>query len=128
MVRDANINPGIPQCKNCWKWGHSAEVCGLQGLKCTKCNGSYLTDNHQEFAWCCKANSKINPPRLKTKKGEPCPHSFKCLNCKEPHTANSVKCPFWKHCFNNKWHTKEYAHLQEARKELICSNESNARK
>jgi len=26
-VRGANMNPGIPQCKKCWKRGHSAEVC-----------------------------------------------------------------------------------------------------
>jgi len=22
-VRRANMNPSIPQCKNCWKWGHT---------------------------------------------------------------------------------------------------------
>ena len=22
-IRGANANPGIPQCKNCWRWGHS---------------------------------------------------------------------------------------------------------
>ena len=27
MVRGANINPGTPQCKNCWKWGaHSRSL------------------------------------------------------------------------------------------------------
>ena len=23
----ANMNPGIPQCKNCWKWGHTTFLC-----------------------------------------------------------------------------------------------------
>jgi len=96
-VRDANMNPGVPQCKNCWKWGHSAGVCRIQGSKCAKCNGPHLTDNHHDFAWCCKANNKINSSILETKKGNPCPHSFKCLNCKGSHVANSVDCPFWKH-------------------------------
>ena len=122
------MNPGISQCKNCWKWNHSARVCRIQGSKCAKYNGPHLMDNHQEFAWCCKANSKVNPPRLEMQKGKPCSHSFKYFNCKGPHTTNSVECPFWKHCFNKEWHTKEYAHLWEARRESICSNLSEARK
>ena len=122
------MNPDIPQCKNCWKWSHLAGVCRSQGSKYAKCNGPHLTDNHQEFAWCCKANSKTNLPRLEMKKGKLCPYSLKCLNCKGLHTADSVKCSFWKHCFNREWHSKEYTHLWEARRELICSNTSDARK
>ena len=99
-VRGANMNPGVLQCKNCWKWGHTAGVCCIQGAKCVKCNGSHLSINHHHFAWCCKANDKLNPPRLETKKGELCPHSFKCLNCKGDHQADSIECPFWKHRFN----------------------------
>jgi len=105
-VRGANMNPGVPQCKDCWKWGHMAGVCCIQGAKCVKCNGPHLSINHRHFAWCCKANDKLNPPRLETKKGEPCPHSFKCLNCKGDHQANSIECPFWKHYFNKEWHSK----------------------
>jgi len=26
-IRGANMNPGVPQCKNCWKWGHSTFSC-----------------------------------------------------------------------------------------------------
>jgi len=78
----ANMNPGVPQCKNCWKWGHSTFSCRIQGAKCVKCNGPHKSEHHREFGWCCKANTKINPPRLETKKGEPCPHSFKCSNCR----------------------------------------------
>ena len=116
MVRGANMNPGTPQCKNCWKWEHMAEVCHIQGLKCTKCNGLHLTDNHCDFAWCFKANDKLNPPRLETKKDKPCLHSFKCINCKGSHVADSVECPFWKHHFNKEWHSKEYAKLRKARR------------
>ena len=100
IVRGTNMNPDVSQCKNCWKWGHSAGVCQIQDSKCAKCNKPHLTDNHYDFAWCCKANDKLNPPRLKTKKSEPCPHLFKCLNCKGSHVANSIECPFWKHHFN----------------------------
>ena len=122
MVKGANMNPDVSQCKNCWKWSHTAGVCCIQGSKCAKCNGPHLTEHHCDFAWCCKANNKINPPRLETKKDEPCPHSFKCLNCKGSHLTNSNDCLFWKHHFNKEWHTKEYAKLQEARKNSIHSS------
>ena len=116
------MNPGVPQCKNCWKWGHMVGVCYIQGAKCLKCNGLYLTDHHRHFAWCCKANNKVNPPRPKTKKGNPCPHSFKCLNCKGNHQADSNNCPFWKHHFNKEWFMKKYAKIWKTRKNSICSS------
>ena len=97
MVRGTNMNSNISQCKNCWKWGHLAGVCHIQGSKCAKCNGPHLTDNHCDFAWCCKANNKVNLPKLETKKDKPCPHMFKCFNCKGSHLADSVDCLFWKH-------------------------------
>jgi len=90
----ANMNPGVPQCKNCWKWGHATFSCRIQGAKCVKCNGPHKSKHHREFGWCCKANAKFNLPRLETKKGEPCPHSFKCLNCHRDHQADSNQCPF----------------------------------
>ncbi len=62
------MNPGIPQCKNCWKWGHATFSCRVQDSKCIKCNGPHKSEHHQEFGWCCKMNAKTNPPRLETKK------------------------------------------------------------
>ena len=99
-VRGANINPDVLQCKNCWKWGHMMGAYRIQETKCVKCNRPHLTSYHHHFAWCCKANNKINPPKLETKKGELCSHTFKCLNCKGNHQADSNECPFWKHYFN----------------------------
>ena len=110
-VYDANMNPGVLQCKKGWKWGHTVGVWHIQGSKCIKCNGPHQTVHHCHFTWCCKANKKTNPLRLETKKGNPCPHTFKCLNCKDDHQANSTKSAFWKHRFNKKWHTKEYAKI-----------------
>ena len=49
MIRMANANPGIPQCKNCWKWGHSTFSCRTQGSKCIKCNRPHKSENHHEF-------------------------------------------------------------------------------
>ena len=80
-IRAANTNPGIPQCKNCWKWSHLMFFCKIQDSKCIKCNGPHKLENHCEFGWCCKTNEKTNPPHLKTKKGKPCPHFFKYTNC-----------------------------------------------
>jgi len=112
-IRGANMNPGVPQCKNCWKWGHSTFSCRIQGAKCVKCNGPHKLEHHREFGWCCKANNKTNPPRLETKKGEPCPYSFKCSNCKGDHQADSNTCPFWRHQFHREWHIKKYAEIRK---------------
>ncbi len=71
-------------------------------LKYVRCNRPHLLEHHCHFAWYCKANNKTNPPRLEMKKSEPYPHSFKCLNCKGEHQANSNECPFWKYWFNKK--------------------------
>ena len=88
-IREANMNPSVPQYKNYWKWGHATFSCRIQDSKCVKCNGPHKSEHHHEFGWCCKVNNKINPPRLETKKGEPCPHSFKCSNCRVDHQADS---------------------------------------
>ena len=93
----------------------------IQGSKYIKCNGSHMSEHHHQFAWCYKANPKINPPRLEIKQGEPCSHSFKCSNCKEDHQADLNSCLFWRHCFNREWHSKEYQKLNKSRRQLICS-------
>ena len=49
-IQGTNMNPGIPQCKNCWKWSHMADICRIQRAKCVKCNGLHQTIHHREFA------------------------------------------------------------------------------
>ena len=120
-IQGANMNPGVPQCKNCWKWGHATFSCRIQGAKCVKCNGLYKSEHYREFGWCCKANAKINPPRLETKKGEPCPHLFKCSNCCGDHQADFNQCPFWKHRSNREWHQRKYVEIWENQSKSICS-------
>ena len=88
-IREVNMNLRIPQCKNCWKQGHTTFVCRIQGSKCIKCNGPYKTEHHYYFAWCCKANFKTNPSKLETKQNKPCSYLFKCLNCKGDYQADS---------------------------------------
>ena len=117
-VHSMNMNPGIPQCKNYWKWCHSTLRCRLHRSRCIKCNSSHNTEHHREMAWCYKENLKRNPPRLETKKGEPCSCSFKCINCKGHHQADSNDCPFWKNCFNKEWHSKKQQELHKSRATL----------
>ena len=120
-IRGANMSLGVPQCKNCWKWDHMMFSCRIQGSKCVKCNGPHKFENHCDFGWYCKANDKINPPRLEMKKGELCSHSFKCLNCHGDHQADSKLCPFWRHRFNREWQQKKYTEIHENRSKSICS-------
>ena len=99
-IRGTNMNPGISQCHNCWKWGHSTFACKAHSVRCQKCDGPHKIEHYRDMAGCCKANFKIDLPCLETKQGEPCPHSFKCVNCKGEHMADDNKCLFWRYRFN----------------------------
>ena len=90
-IRGTNMNPGIPQCCNCWKWGHSIFACRAHGSKCQKCSRPHKIEHYRDMAWCCKANLKINPPRLETKAGKPCPYLSR--NKKMHQTLSSSKSP-----------------------------------
>ena len=120
-IQGANMNPSVPQCKNYWKWGHATFSCRVQGAKCVKCNGPHKSEHHHKFGWCCKANAKTNPLRLETKKGESCPHSFKCSNYHGNHQADSNQCLFWRHRFNREWHQRKYVETWENQSKSICS-------
>ena len=106
---------GIAQCRNCWCWGHPTHACCAQGTKCQKCGRPHRVENHRSMAWCCKANPKSNPPREATAVGAPCPHTFKCLNCKGEHSADDTKCLFWRHCFDRQWHFNKAAEQRTGR-------------
>ena len=99
-IHGANINSGVPQYKNCWKWEHNTFIYRIQGSKCAKYNGLHKSEYYYQFTWCCKANFKTNSPRLETKQGESCLYSFKYSNCKSNHQMDSNLCLFWKHRFN----------------------------
>ena len=107
--------PGVAQCRNCWRWGHPTHACHAQGAKCQKCGGPHRVENHRLLAWCCKANTKSNPPREATAAGAPCPHTFKCLNYKDDHAADDNKCPFWRHRFDKQWHANKAAKVRSGR-------------
>jgi len=47
-IRGTNTNPGIPQCKNCWKWSHLTLSCHSHIFRCTKYYGAHITKHHRE--------------------------------------------------------------------------------
>ncbi|KXN93195.1 hypothetical protein AN958_00119 [Leucoagaricus sp. SymC.cos] len=104
VICTCNMHPGILQCQNCWKWGHLTSKCHSQGWKCTQCGSPHKTNNHRLASGCCKANKSAKPPCLATPQDEPCPHEFKCLNCKGSHFTNDKNCPYWCNRFNKTWH------------------------
>ena len=129
-IRNVNMNPGRFQCKNCWKLSHMTFSCRSQGAKCVKYNGPYKSKYHWHFAWYCKANSKTNPPRLKTKQDELYSHSFRCLNCWGNwgnHQVDSNQYLFWKHRFNYEYYAKKYQELYVNRKQLLCSTMNSSK-
>ena len=99
-IKETNMNSGVPQHPNCWKWEYITFACCTHSSQCQKYNSPYKIEYYREMVWCYKANFNTNPPGLETKKGEPCTHLFKYINCKEKYQADSNSCSFWKHRFN----------------------------
>ena len=62
------MNPSVSQCKNCWKLRYTTFICHIYGSKCQKYNGLHKLKHYKKMMWCCKANFKTNPSRLKIKK------------------------------------------------------------
>ena len=108
-VRRTNMNPGVPQCKICWKWGHSTLSCHSHISRCAKCYGAHDTKYHREKAWCCMENKKVNRAAINV--GESCPYVFKCVNCKGDHQADNYSCPYWHNRFNKEWHGRKQQEL-----------------
>ena len=49
-IQGTSTNPGIPQCKNCWKWGHSTLSCCSHISRCAKYYRAHTTEHHREKA------------------------------------------------------------------------------
>jgi len=43
------MNLDIPQCKNCWKWGYTTNLCHAHKSKYIKCNSLHKVEHHQHF-------------------------------------------------------------------------------
>ena len=99
------MNPGVPQCKNCWKWGYLTLSYQSHISRCTKYNGAYSTEHHREKVQCYKENKNIN--RVATKEEELYPYVLKCTNYKGDHQADSYTCLYWHNRFNREWYDKK---------------------
>ena len=120
MIQNTNMNLSVSQCKNCWKQGYTMGFCRIQGFKCVKYNSLHKLKHHYQFGWYCKANDKINPSCLETKKGDPCLYMFKYVNCKSEHQADLNMCLFWRHYFNKEQYVKKYQKLCKSKRQSIC--------
>ena len=104
-IKGTNMNPGVPQYKNYWKWEHSTLSYCSYISRYAKYYRAHTTKHHREKAWCCMDNKKAN--HMATKEDELCPHTFKCMNCKGNHQADSYSCPYWHNHFNREWHGRK---------------------
>ena len=48
-IYGTNMNPRVLQYKNCWKWGHTTNVCRIQGTKCVRYNGPHQFIHYYQF-------------------------------------------------------------------------------
>jgi hypothetical protein len=96
-IHTTDRQPGVPFCTNCTQWGHPASAC-RQRRRCPICSGPHSREEHRDHAQCCKGHPKNKPhPIPPTPEGHPCPHIFRCPNCrKEGHPADSQRCDFWR--------------------------------
>ena len=112
-ICSTNMNLGVPQCKNCWKWDHSTLICWLYIYRCSKYYEPHNIEHHREKVWCCKENKNSKPPRLIIKEGEPCTYIFKCINYKEDYQADSFSYLYWRNCFNKEWYGRKQQELNQ---------------
>lgn len=49
-IRNTNMNPGILQCKNCWRQDHTMFAYHLHRSKYIKCNSPHKVKNHMDLS------------------------------------------------------------------------------
>jgi hypothetical protein len=111
--KEARANPGSPLCTKCWRWGHPSQACRAPQIKCSACSGPHRSKHHRMLSGCCRGNTKAIPPIPATPEGEPCPHPTRCVNCRKDHAADSRKCKFWAHRFDQEWIKAHYDEVRE---------------
>jgi hypothetical protein len=109
----------VPQCQKCWSWTHGTNRCRINHQLCARCGQPHRTQNHHEFATCCRSLRKNGEF-----KGT-CEHKLKCLNCKGEHTADSSKCVYQKHKNNVSWHNQRREADFKVAQELKARRKSN---
>jgi hypothetical protein len=113
--RAARTNPGAALCQRCWRWGHPMSQCRAPQIRCPICSGPHRAEHHRTLGGCCKGNAKAVPPIPPTAPDAPCPHPPRCPNCRKDHSADSRKCAFWRHRFDQEWIKARYAEVRTNR-------------
>jgi len=114
LIKEAQPRKGVPICQRCWKWGHPSQSCRSPGVTCPHCMGPHMADEHCWVAGCCKGNANAVPPiPLTDAETTECPHKAHCVNCGGPHRADSRKCKFWDHRFDQQWINAKYAEVRQ---------------
>ena len=72
---ESRRSTGIPQCKRCQRFGHSAVKCSLQ-WRCVKCGGSHDIGK-------CVIQGKTDESAKQ----------LKCANCSRDHAPSYSQCP-----------------------------------
>ena len=112
-IHAAKVNPGVALCQRCWKWGYPSSACHALQAKCLMCIGPHGREHHCTLSGCCKGNAKVTPPTSPTAEGMLCPHPSHCVNCRKDHPADSRKCNFWRHLFDQDWIKACYTKVSE---------------
>jgi hypothetical protein len=94
-IAGARPHPGSLLCAWCQKWGHHANQCRSQRVRCSLCGGPHSEANHSSFI-------KVNQDKRH------------CVNCsaskqtKTQHASTDRKCPFWQHRFDRDWLKRQF--------------------
>ncbi|THH18738.1 hypothetical protein EUX98_g8905 [Antrodiella citrinella] len=104
-VHIMSTNPHVPQCQNCFCWGHLAYTCKKVPV-CSFCGRcGHKIEDHNVMASCCSATNtkdKALPPAEFCDATTSC--GPRCHNCGEPHAATARICDFFKKRTNSGWH------------------------
>ncbi|THH26555.1 hypothetical protein EUX98_g7634 [Antrodiella citrinella] len=97
-VHIMSTNPHVPQCQNCFCWGHLAYACKKVPV-CSFCGRrGHKIEDHNVMASCCSAatntKDKALPPLEFCDATTSC--RPRCHNCGEPHAATARICDFFK--------------------------------
>jgi hypothetical protein len=102
-IAGAKPHPGSVACNRCLRWGHHANQCRSQSVRCPLCGGPHCEANH---------STVVKEDRLLFRH---------CINCaaanrfrevpdkrNTTHPSTDLKCPFWKHRFDRDWLKRQF--------------------
>lgn len=87
-------------CTRCFRWNHTAAICGAAVQFCAKCGGAHLSTLHNRLGLCCAEERQQRKVEVIE-----CPpeHDF-CPNCGNfGHRATSHGCVYYRNRFSREW-------------------------